>query len=47
MMKHARWLQAYINVLQDQFVLVPARMAQLVRALNLKTRGCGFDPRAG
>ena len=26
---------------------VPARIAQLDRALELKTRGCGFDSRAG
>ena len=26
---------------------LPARIAQLVRALDLKTRGCGFDSRAG
>ena len=25
----------------------PARIAQLVRALDLKTRGCGFESRAG
>ena len=25
----------------------PARLAQLVRALDLKTGGCGFDSRAG
>ena len=27
--------------------MLPARIAQLVRALDLKTRGCGFDSRAG
>ena len=26
---------------------IPAPIAQLVRALDLKTRGCGFDSRAG
>ena len=25
----------------------PARIAQLARALDLKTQGCGFDGRAG
>ena len=29
------------------FANQPARIAQLDRALELKTRGCGFDSRAG
>ena len=28
-------------------IVQPARIAQLVRALNLKTRGCGLDSQGG
>ena len=31
----------------EEHDLVPAHIAQLVRALDLKARGCGFDSRAG
>ena len=35
--------------MRSQFILpsFPARIAQLIRALDLKTRRCGFDFRVG
>ena len=35
------------NHFKNNATMLPARIAQLVRALDLKTRGCGFDSRAG